>query len=372
MPYFNSRTTPIVILAEGYFTTRHAKTATGVLRYGDWPVTAVIDSQSIGQDITNIVGLSLNTKIVSNLDEALELEPRPQALLLGIAPVGGELPKAWLDLIEAAIKAGLHIINGLHEYLNDNFELASLAKKHSVILWDLRNPSCYAASQNFHVAKHNSRRGATKIITMVGTDCSVGKMCTALELQRGLLDKGVRASFIATGQTGIMICGDGVPLDRTICDFSAGAIERAIELCIEKENPEIILVEGQGSLLHPGYSSVTLALIHGSRPDYMILCTKVGSEKILGGYDVKIPSLDRVIEVYEEASSWVSTETYQGAKVIAVSANTSSLDKIATEEYIRDSERITQLPCADLFKSGTDKLMDAILESCSLNVRKFI
>jgi uncharacterized NAD-dependent epimerase/dehydratase family protein len=239
-----------------------------------------------------------------------------------------------------------------------------------VILWDVRNPSSYEASKDFYVAKHSPRQSSAKIITMVGTDCNVGKMCTALELQNGLLNQGVKASFIATGQTGIMISGDGVPLDRTICDFSAGAIEKAIDLCIEKDNPEVILVEGQGSLLHPGYSAVTLALVHGSRPDYMILCTKAGAEKILGGYDVSIPSLDRVINIYEEASSWLATETYSGAKVIGVSANTSALDEFEAAEYIRNSESITKLPCADLFKSGIEKLIDSIMQSCSLKARK--
>jgi uncharacterized NAD-dependent epimerase/dehydratase family protein len=369
VPYFDSQTTPLVILAEAYFATRHAKTATGVLRYGDWPVTAVIDSTSVGKDLSSYKEVLKDTKIVSCLDEALKLSPRPQALLIGIAPIGGELPKAWLDLIEYAIKQGLHIINGLHEYLNDNLELVNLAKKHSVILWDVRNPSSYEASKDFYVAKHNIRQSPAKVITMVGTDCNVGKMCTALELQQGLMEKGIRASFIATGQTGIMISGDGVPLDRTICDFSAGAIERAIDLCI-RDNPEVILVEGQGSLLHPGYSAVTLALMHGSKPDYMILCTKAGAEKILGGYDVRIPALDRVIEIYESASSWLATENYTGAKVIGVSANTSSLDQVAADEYISNSESLTKLPCADLFKSGKEKLINAIIQSCSLKARK--
>ena len=362
MAILNPSETPLTILAEGYLSTRHAKTGTGVIRYGNWPISSVIDSTNIGKDLKNIAGLNSTAPILASLEEALQMEPKPKALLIGIAPIGGELPAAWLDLIRLAIKNGLHVINGLHDYLSSREDLVELAQENKVILWDVRNPDLYESSKNHYVAKHKPRTTSVKVITMVGTDCNVGKMCTALELQEALKERGIKASFLATGQTGIIISGDGVPLDRNICDFSAGAMEAEIERIIAAEEPDLILVEGQGSLLHPGYSGVTLSLLHGSNPDYMILCTKAGNEKILGGYEVKIPSLEKVIKLYEEAASWVGIEGKESAKVIGISANTSSLDENATKSYINLTESLTGLPCADLFKSGKEKLVETIVK----------
>ena len=196
---------------------------------------------------------------------------------------------------------------------------------------------------------------------MVGSDCNVGKMCTALEIVQEIKNHSKSAEFLATGQTGIMISGSGVPLDRVIGDFMAGSIENELHKIIQEKDPEFIIVEGQGSLLHPGYSGVTLSLIHGSNPEYLVLCLKAGLEYIQGGYQVKIPSITELIEIYETASAWIQTSS-QSAKVIGISINTSELDEVLAYKLIKDIESETHLPVTDPIRYGTEKIYKRILE----------
>lgn len=344
------------ILCEGFSGSRHAKTATGVIKYGKWQVKSIIDSVNAGKSFPEFN----NIPVVKDLKSALELSSI-DALLIGIAPVGGKIPESWLEIIKAAIKNKIHIISGLHEFLNEIDELDKLAKEHAVMLWDLRNPDLYHSSALRTVAKQKSRDKNLKVITMVGSDCNVGKMCTALEIQKNLETNKYKASFLATGQTGIMISGSGVPLDRVIGDFMAGAIENEIEKISINESPEFILVEGQGSLLHPGYSGVTLSLLHGSNPDYLILCLKAGLEYIQGGYEVKIPRVGELINIYETASRWTQAQ-FSPAKIIGISVNTSELDESSALALINSIKAECSLPVTDPIRYGTENLCKALLE----------
>lgn len=362
MKLLDPSSTPLVILTEGYLGSRQAKTATGVMRYGNWPISSVIDSKSAGKSILDLTGINCSAPIVASIEEALLL--KPQALLLGIAPIGGDLPESWMTIIKTAISNGLHIINGLHMFLEDIPAIKNLANTNNVILWDVRNPKFYTASKDNYVAKQLPRPAGVKVITMVGSDCNVGKMCTALELDSTLKQTGAKSSFVATGQTGIMISGNGIPLDRIICDFAAGAMEKSISDVIARapgvangdeaseKSEHIILVEGQGSLLHPGYSGVTLSLLHGSNPDAMILCHKAGNDTILGGYSVKIPSMSRLIEIYEEAANWIDLGTKPKARVIGISVNTSALNETDARSYLQTIEQETSLPAVDMIRFG--------------------
>jgi uncharacterized NAD-dependent epimerase/dehydratase family protein len=354
------KSTPLCLLTEGFLATRQAKTATGILRYGSWPISSVLDSSCAGQKIQDITGIDCSAPIVSNIQEALELNPR--ALLIGIAPIGGDLPDNWITLIKTAIINKMHIINGLHNFLADIPELKNLADEHQVMLWDVRDPSIYKASKDNYVAKQKSRNLNTKIITMVGSDCNVGKMCTALELQKAALRQGIPSGFVATGQTGIMISGDGIPLDRIICDFASGAMERAIdEACgvFDLSQKHYVFVEGQGSLLHPGYSGVTLSLVHGSNPSAMILCHKAGIEEIQGGYNVKIPNMSQLISIYQEAVSWIQANN--PAKIIGISINTSNLNEDQARAYLKSVKAETGLESVDLIRfGGHEKILAGI------------
>jgi uncharacterized NAD-dependent epimerase/dehydratase family protein len=345
--HFHKSKAPITILAEGYWGTRHAKTAYGVMRYGSFEISSIIDSKATGE------------KIVASIEKALELEPRPQALLLGIAPIGGQLPETWLQIIKKAIKQKMHIINGLHLFLNQMPELSKLAKENNVELFDLRDPYLFEASKYDSINKLEKRNNKNKIITMVGSDCNVGKMCTAIELDRECKRRNLSSSFLATGQTGIMIAGDGIPLDRIIGDFMAGATENLVNNEINKNDPEYIFVEGQGSLLHPAYSGVTLALMHGSNPDYMILCSKPSNNVILGGYDVKIPSFIELIEIYEKAASLIQSKN---SKVIGIALNTSEMSENEAKELILKIQEETKLPVTDVIRYGATKLVDQVVK----------
>src|SRR5437763_682559 len=291
----------IAILAEGAFEWHYGKTATGVIRYGKDTVVAVIDSTKAGQDVSQALGASLGKGIpvVRDINEALKYQP--DTLLIGIAPMGGALPTAWRWQLLAAISAGLDIISGLHFFLSDDEELRAAAAQHGVTIWDVRRPP-----DKNRVAQFIPHRPGSHTILMVGSDCATGKMTAALELDREAQKRGLNSAFVATGQTGIMISGTGLPVDRIISDFVAGMVE---EMVLDFTNAhDWVFVEGQGALNHPGYSPVTLGLIHGSLPDAMIFSHIVGTTHIDGYENCPLPSLPRLIQINEEAMNWIRSD----------------------------------------------------------------
>src|SRR5438093_1078500 len=260
----------IAILAEGVFVSHYGKTGIGVIRYGKDTVVAVIDSTRAGMDVSQALNASFgqDIPIVRDINEALRYQP--DTLLIGIAPMGGALPATWRWQLLKAVEAGLDIISGLHVFLCDDEELRAAAARCGVTIWDVRRPP----AKN-RVAQFIPHRPGSYTILMVGSDCAVGKMTVALELDREASKRGLNSAFLATGQTGIMISGNGLPVDRIISDFVAGMVE---EMVIDFTNKhDWVFVEGQGALNHPGYSPVTLGLIHGSMPEAMICCHKAGT-----------------------------------------------------------------------------------------------
>ncbi len=349
----NPPETPLVILSEGCFGVQQSKTATGVIRYGQWPVTAVMDSQFSGKTVTDVIPDQPPIPIVSRLSEALALSPKPKALLIGTAPMGGGLPDSYYQVVKEALEAGLHIISGLHIFLNEIPELVDLAQAKGLRLWDVRQPP----SDNV-VTRQLPRPAGTRVITMVGSDCSVGKMYTALELNKTLTDRGEASQFVATGQTGIMITGHGVPLDRAIGDFMAGYVERAIDESIQQHQPKWVIVEGQGSLLHPAYSGVTMALIHGSAPDALILCHNPKLKGIRNFESVPIPPLSTLVNIYESAAGWIKP-----AKVLGISLNTSSFTEAQAKALVQEYEDETGLPVTDPVRFGMGVLADRVIQA---------
>jgi uncharacterized NAD-dependent epimerase/dehydratase family protein len=345
----------IAILAEGRFHWQGSKTAVGVIRYGQDQVVAVIDSTKAGQDAAQVLGngVGAGIPIVRNVTEALEQQP--DTLLIGIAPVGGRLPAPWRAQVIQALSAGLHIISGLHEFLDDDPELHALAEAHHAQIWDVRRPT---ADRAMLIARYTPHRPGSHTVYVAGSDCNVGKMTASLELHREAQRRGLSSGFAATGQTGIMIAGRGVPVDRLISDFTAGGVEALVLEFIEQY--DWVFVEGQGSLIHPAYSPVTLGLLHGAMPDMMILCHEARRTHIKG-YNVPIPPLTRVMEIYEQAMGWL-----RPAPIVGIALNTYELDEASALDEIRRAEEETGLPATDCVRFGAGKLIDALLQRARL------
>jgi uncharacterized NAD-dependent epimerase/dehydratase family protein len=262
----------IIILAEGAFGDLPSKTAMGVIRYGPAPVVAVIDSQRAGRNVSEWLGPGVDIPVVADLEEAIAAagtDPPPSELLLGTAPPGGRIPPAWRATLVSAIERGLDVVSGLHELISEDPELTSLASRHGVTLVDHRR-----APERQHVASGRRHRAGSRVVLTVGTDCAIGKMTVALELRRAALAAGLSATFVPTGQTGIMIEGWGVSVDRVIADFVNGTAEWLVEQA--EEMADWVFVEGQGAIDHPGYSAVTAGLLHGAAPHAMVLVHEPG------------------------------------------------------------------------------------------------
>jgi uncharacterized NAD-dependent epimerase/dehydratase family protein len=341
----------IAILAEGAFEWHYGKTATGVIRYGKDRVVAVIDSTKAGQDVSQALGASIGRGIPVVLDINEALNYQPDTLLIGIAPMGGALPTAWRWQLLTAIEARLTIISGLHFFISEDEELRTAAEKRGVTIWDVRRPP----AQN-RVAQFIPHRPGSHTILTVGSDCATGKMSTTLELDREASSRGLSSAFVATGQTGIMISGNGLPVDRIISDFVAGMVE---EMVLDFTNKhDWVFVEGQGALNHPGYSPVTLGLIHGSMPDAMILCHNAGATAIEGYTYCPLPSLKRMIAINEDSISWVRPE--RPCKVVGLSIITHGLSEQEAREALKQAEDETSLPATDVIRFGAGILMDAL------------
>lgn len=338
----------ILILAEGRFSPLKSKTANGALAYLPEQVVAVIDSTKVGMVAQQVLGYGGPVPVVRNLDEGLKFNPTH--LLIGIAPTGGRLPESWRDVLKQAIKSRLHILSGLHTILSDDEEFARLAKEHHVTLTDYRKIPPEAEV----VAKGTWRNRPAKTILTVGTDCNIGKMTTILQVQREFVHKGLKADFVATGQTGMLIRGRGIAVDSIISDYIAGCIELEIDRSVN-EGYDYIFVEGQGALTHMGYSGVTLGLIHGTMPDAMILCHQ--PTRLKDDYGLPLPDLKRLIALHEEVVKF-----FKETKVVGIGINSVGLSDEESHKAAEAIERETGLPAVDTFRFGAAKLVDALLQ----------
>jgi len=334
----------MIILTDGYSDLYTAKTAICVLRYRPEEVVAVLDRGSAGRTCRQVLGVGGEIPVVGSLAEA----PGAGSLLIGIAPPGGKIPPHWRPIVLEAIGRGMTILSGLHELLRDDDEFAAAARQHGARLVDLRD------SDIRDVAHRQGFRNDCLRIHTVANDCSCGKMVAAVEVAQRLNRAGIDTAFVATGQTGILVAGGGIAVDRVISDFISGAAER---LVLDNQHHDVIVVEGQGSLFHPRYSGVTLGLLHGLMPDGLILCYEMGREVVFGMEQIRLKPLAEVRRFYETAAGIMHP-----CRVIGVAVNG---QKFADAEVDRECELVEAelgLPACDVIRHGADKLVAPVIE----------
>lgn len=340
-----------LILAEGHFGPETTKTANSAIRYLPERIVAVIDSRLAGKTVQDVLGFGGAIPVVASMEEGLR--HGPDALLVGIAPQGGQLPDEWRPALRLAIGSGLAIVSGLHFHLADDPELAELAARHGVEIRDLRRPP-----RDLPVSTGKARLVDAYSVLTVGTDCNIGKMTAGLQLRDALVRGGTKVGFAATGQTGILIEGWGIAVDAVVADFIGGAAER---LTVQAaEGNDVVLVEGQGSLVHPGYSGVTLGLLHGSMPDAMVLCHQPSRRCPYNRYNVyswmTLPTVQETIRIYENAIA-----PLRESKVIAICLNTYDLSDEEARAEIARLEAETGLPTTDPVRYDPAPVVQAIL-----------
>jgi len=334
-----------VVLAPNCFA-NNAKTAHGVVRYSSDETVAVIDPSVAGKRVRDVLPyLQSDAPIVEDVSQALAY--KPTSLLIGTAPKGGKLPPDWRAQVLAAIDAELEIVSGLHDMLGDDPEFAAAAQRKGVSIWDVRKPPEVPL---FTGEVYEVR---APIALAVGNDCAVGKMTVMLELARAAKESGRNAEFVATGQTGIMIAGWGISVDRVISDFATGAAEQLV-LEAARRNPDYILVEGQGGINHPAYAPVTLSLMFGSAPDALILVVDP-KRTYIEVYETPTLSYRALIRTYEALCG-----TVKPAKVVGIALNTHGLSDERTREEIERARAETQLPADDVVRFGPHALWSAI------------
>ena len=353
------KTRRIAVMAEGSFTPLDAKTALGVIRYRPEEVVAVIDSSRAGRTCQDCVGVGGDIPVVHGLEAAAEHEP--DSLLLGIAPQGGTLPDSWRRVVAEALLRGWDVLSGLHQFLADDPELSALARSKGCEILDVRRPPARRV-----IASRRAASLDALVVLTVGTDCNVGKMTTALELRDELEERGVRAAFVATGQTGIFIADQGAAVDAVPADFMAGTVERMV-LDAARE-ADVVLVEGQGALHHPAYSGVTLALLHGACPEALILCHQAGRTHMKlsdAGPAPKLRPLTEIIRDNERAAGWV-----RPAPVLGLSLNTMLLGEAEARRALEHTQQITGLPAADPVRFGAEGMANELLRRVDARRRR--
>jgi uncharacterized NAD-dependent epimerase/dehydratase family protein len=333
----------IVILTDGHTNPITAKTASCVVRYKPKEVVALLDTTQPGRTSHELLGVGGAIPVVAKLADA----SNANTLMIGIAPSGGKLPAAWRRILLEAVDRGMSIVSGLHDFIASDAEIAAAAARRGVEIYDVRK------NNERDVANRRGLREDCLRIHTVGQDCSVGKMLASVEITLALKARGYDAKFIATGQTGIMIEGDGCPVDCVVSDFVNGAVEKLI---LAHQHHDILVVEGQGSISHPRYSAVTAGLLHGCVPHGMIMVYESGRQNVYGMDYVKLTPLAKLVEAYEMLASLAMP-----SRVIGVAVNSRLLN---AEEAERERERVRRelgVPVCDVLRHGSGDLVDAVL-----------
>ena len=330
---------------EGAFIDRTGKMGMGVLRFSPNEVVCLVDSHNAGADAADLTGIDRHTPIVATVEEARA--HGAEVLVLGIAPPGGLIPEKWFAALDKAVEIGFSLVNGLHDLLAPRY--LSLAPGQFV--WDIRREP-----EGLGVGYAEARNLTNKRVLFIGTDMAVGKMTAGLVMWREAKERGVKAEFVATGQIGITVTGKGVPLDCIRVDFAAGAIEKEV---MAARGADLVLIEGQGSLVHPGSTS-TLPLIRGSQPTHVVLCHRAGMEVLPRLPWIHVPDLNKFVSLYQDLAEVCGT--YIRPQVAGVCLNCSHLTSDdEARAAVEAIERETGLTTTDPVRFGTSRLLDAIL-----------
>jgi uncharacterized NAD-dependent epimerase/dehydratase family protein len=333
----------LAILTEGHTEPVTGKTASSVLRYRPEEVVALIDGTQVGRTTDELLGVGGNTPIVAKLADC----KGANTLMIGIAPSGGRIPPAWKAIILDALNQGMDVVSGLHEFISSDPAFVAAAAKTGATISDVRKNDEHEVAHRLNIREECLR------IHTVGQDCCVGKMLAAIELTNAMKARGHDAKFVASGQTGIMIEGDGVPIDCVVADFVNGAIEKQI---LAHQHHDMLFIEGQGSLAHPKYSAVTLGLLHGCAPHGMVMCYEAARPATHGMEYVPLTPLAKLVEVYETMANLMGP-----SKVIGVAMNSRRLNDEQAEEEREKVRAELGMPVCDVIRHGSDDLVEAIL-----------
>jgi len=340
-----------LLLANRSFSPLWAKTAVCFLMYRSSDAVAVLDCEQAGKTAQEILGFGGEVPVVGTVEDALALGP--QIAIVGTAPMGGGLDGTLRDEVLACLHAGVDVVSGLHVFLADDIECRVAMASSGAKVWDVRR-----VYGEFPVSTGNGCSTGAKSVAVVGTDCNVGKMTVALELCRAVAERGVAASWAATGQTGMLLRERGICIDRVVSDFVGGATEELINA--ESVGQDIVFLEGQGAIVHPGYAGVTLGMLFGAMPDCMVLAHVAGRDK-LKRLETPIRPLPELIKLHEKLMA-----PFKPSRVAGVTLNTSGLSESQARAEIARVEKETGLPAADVVRFGCGPLLDAILEQVAL------
>jgi len=339
----------VAIWMEGSLDDDYGKMGISAMRYLENEIVCVIDSTHSGKVVPEVSPIiKKDIIIVDSIEKAKSMGA--SVLVMGVLTSGGVLPDHWEEMIIKALKLELSLVNGLHVNLNDKYSSYIIDKENQWI-WDTRTPQFIPKIGSGEAMKLNNKR-----VLMIGTDMAAGKMTAGLELYSYLKKKGIKTGFVATGQVGITVTGKGIPLDAYKLDYACGAVQHAV---MQEKDKDVIIVEGQGSILHPG-STATLPLMRGTCPTHMILCHLAHKNTLRSPDWVKVPNLLSFIKLNEELGNVLGT--YANSKVVGVSLNTSRLDEEEAKYYIEKVEKETGLPAADVIRFGGEKVFNEIIE----------
>lgn len=337
----------IAILAHDKFPEHdQAKTALGLIRYGDYDVRAVIDRSKAGKRVPDVLPEGPDAPIVARM---ADVEEEVDSLAIGVATVGGRFDEDWRDDVRAALERGCGVMAGLHDFLQEDAEFAALAETNDAHIWDVRKPP-----EDLPVSRGIADEVEANVVLAVGTDCAVGKKTAALELTEAARARGLDAAFVPTGQTGIMIAGWGIPVDAVPSDFTAGAVEQMI---LEKgDDHDWLFVEGQGTIVHPGYSGVACGILHGAMPDALVLAHTAGRTHVHGFDSFVLPPLRDHVPLHEDLARPVKP-----TRVAAGALNTSDIpDDDAARSAVEEYAEAIDLPAADPVRFGAEPILDAL------------
>ncbi len=323
--------------------TLYGKMGNGVLRYTDNPVACVIDSKHAGKKLHEVINYGQDCPVVATVEEAIALGT--EVIILGMAPAGGQLSPHLVADLDTAIACGLCLVNGLHEFLATRYK----SLRDGQWVWDIRMEPSGLPIASAQAALLDNQR-----VLMVGTDMAIGKMTVGLELLKAAKAQSRDCAFLATGQIGIIISGNGIPLDAIRVDFAAGAVEN---LVMQEKDRDLLIIEGQGSLTHPGSTS-TIPLMRGACPTHLVMCHKAGKDYLHSGQRFPVPPVADLCTLYEDVAAMHGL--YPRPKTIAIAIDTSELDESQARQFIDATQQETCIYTTDVIRYGAASIADLL------------